>query len=115
MKKIVLLLFAVAAISTFAADNKVNGYLVDLACVKADGDKPEWGAKHTKNCLLMPNCEAAGYGVLTSDKKIIRFDKSGNAEAKKFIVDTNKEKDFRVSVTGSVSGDVMSVSKIELQ
>jgi hypothetical protein len=116
MKKLaVLLLFAAAAVSTFATDTSVKGYLVDLACAKADAAKPDWGPKHTKNCLLMPNCVASGYGVLTEDRKVIRFDKAGNDEAKKFIDATKKDNDFKVTVTGAVSGDTMTVTKIELQ
>jgi hypothetical protein len=116
MKKFaVLLLFAAAAISTFAADASVKGYLVDLACAKEGATKPGWGPKHTRNCLQMPNCEASGYGVMTEDRKVIRFDKAGSEEAKKFIEATKKDNDFKVTVTGAVSGDTMSVSKIELQ
>jgi hypothetical protein len=116
MKKFaVLLLFAAAAVSAFAADTSLKGYLVDVACAKDDAAKPEWGPKHTKNCLLMPKCEASGYGVMTEDRKVIRFDKAGSEEAKKFIVASTKNNDFKVTVTGSVSGDTMTVTKIELQ
>jgi hypothetical protein len=115
MKKIAIVLFALAAISTFAADTKVSGYLVDLACAKADAGKPDWGAKHTKNCLQMPKCEASGYGILTSDDKVIRFDKAGNDEAKRFITASTKNNDFKVTVTGVLTGDEMTVTKIELQ
>ncbi len=115
MKKFLMILFAAVSISAFAADTTVKGYLVDLACAAEDGSKPGFGAKHSKDCLQMPDCQKSGYGVLTSDKKVIKFDKAGNEQAKKFIADMKKTKDVQVNVSGNVNGDTMSVSKIELQ
>jgi hypothetical protein len=63
----------------------------------------------------MPDCASSGYGVLTDDKKVVKLDKAGNEQAKKFIADLKKEKDVRVVVTGAVNGSSMTVSKIELQ
>jgi hypothetical protein len=115
MKRTLLVLFAAIAISSFAADTTVKGYLVDIACAHEDGAKPGFGAKHTKECLQMPDCVNSGYGVLTDDKKVIRFDKAGNEQAKKFIADLKKNNDIKVTVTGAVTGDSMTVSKIESQ
>jgi len=108
-------LITAAALSAFAAETKVQGYLVDLACSSEEGQKPGFGAKHSKMCLQMPECVKSGYGVLTDDKKVIRFDKAGNDEAKKFIAALTKKNDIKVTVTGAVKGDAMTVSKIELQ
>jgi hypothetical protein len=115
MKKLLLVMLAAMAISAFAAETKVQGYLVDIACADEEGQKPGFGAKHTKDCLLMPECVKSGYGVLTDDKKVIKFDKAGNTQAKKFIDTLKKEKDIKVGVTGTVTGETMTVSKIELQ
>jgi len=117
MKKLILVLFAAVSLSALAADTTIKGYLVDLACAKENAEKPDakFPAKHSKDCLQMPDCEKAGYGVLTDDKKVIKFDKSGNAQAKKFIADMKKAKDVKVTVAGNVTGDTMTVSKIALQ
>ena len=116
MRKFILILFAAMSISAFAADTTVKGYLVDLACATSpDGQEANFGANHTKECLQMPDCVKGGYGVLTPDKKVVRFDAAGNDQAKKFIADLKKEKDIKVAVTGAVTGNSMSVSKIELQ
>lgn len=115
MKKFVIILFAAAAMSAMAADTAVKGFLVDISCAEDEGQNPGFGAAHSRHCLLMKDCEESGYGVLTSDKKVIRFDKAGNDAAKKFIAGVTRESDIRVTVTGSVSGDQMTVSKIELQ
>jgi hypothetical protein len=115
MKKLMLVMLAAMAISAFAADTKVQGYLVDIACADEEGQKAGFGAKHTKGCLLMPECVKSGYGVLTDDKKVYKFDKAGNAKAKEFIAGLNKEKDIKVVVTGTVNGESMTATKIELQ
>lgn len=116
MKKLlVLAVFATFALSTLAADQQVKGTLVDVACGTANGQKDGFGAKHTKKCLQMAQCEKSGYAVLTADKKLIKFDAAGNDSAKKFIADTSKDNDIQVTVSGDVNGDTMSVSKIELQ
>jgi hypothetical protein len=115
MRKSILLLFAAVALSAFAADATIKGHLVDLSCAREEGQKPGFGVKHSKSCLEMDECAKSGYGVLTDDKKIIRFDAAGNQRAKKFIADLKKEKDIKVNVTGAVNGSTMSVNKIELQ
>ena len=115
MKKLTLVLLAAMALSAFAAETKVQGYLVDLACAAEDGQKAGFGAKHSKDCLLMPECAKSGYGVLTDDKKVIKFDAASNKKAKEFIADLKKAKDIKVNVTGTVNGENIAVSKIELQ
>ena len=115
MRKLTLVLLAAVALSAFAAETKVQGYLVDLACAAEEGQKPGFGAKHSKGCLQMPDCVKSGYGLLTDDKKVIKFDAVSNEKAKQFIADLQKAKDIKVYVTGTVNGDNITVSKIELQ
>ncbi|HEV3038517.1 MAG TPA: hypothetical protein VHA33_12145 [Candidatus Angelobacter sp.] len=113
--RLFLLLLAAASLSAFAADTTVKGYLVDIACSSDLGDRPGFGARHSKKCLQMLPCAQSGYGVLTEDKHVIKFDDKGNEQAKKFIESITKTNDIRVNVTGSVDGDHITVNKIELQ
>lgn len=115
MKKLTLVLLTAVALSAFAADTKVQGYLVDIACATEEGQRPNFGIKHSKMCLQMPECVKSGYGLLTDDKKVIRFDAASNEKAKQFITELKKNNDIKVNVTGTINGDQMSVSKIELQ
>ena len=115
MKKLALVLLTAVALGAFAADTKVQGYLVDIACASEEGQRANFGVKHSKDCLQMPDCAKSGYGVLTDDKKVIKFDASSNEKAKQFIADLKKAKDLKVNVTGTVNGEHMTVSKIELQ
>jgi len=111
--KILALLVLAAAMYGFGAETTVNGYIVDISCASKQGQETEFGANHSRNCLRM--CKESGYGVLTDDKKLIKFDKAGNEKALKFLSGIAKDDDIKVSVTGAVNDDRMSVEKIELK
>lgn len=113
MRRLAIVLFL--SVAAFAADTTMKGYLVDIACGMEEGQRPDFGIKHSKRCLQMPDCAASGYGLLTDDKKIIFFDKIGNEKAVKFIEALTKDNDIKVAVTGTLQGDHMVVNKIELQ
>ncbi len=115
MKRLTLVLLTAVALSAFAAETKVQGYLVDIACASEEGQRANFGIKHSKECLQMPDCAKSGYGLLTDDKKVIKFDAASNAKAKQFIADLKKNNDIKVNVTGTMNGERMTVSKIELQ
>ena len=103
------LLVLVLAALAFASDKPqtLNGYLVDVACASENIEKPkaDFGAKHSKTCLQMPECTESGYGVLTADNQLTKFDKDSNEQIKKFIADTAKDKDWKVTVTGTMNKD----------
>ena len=115
MKKLAIILFTAASLTAFAAETTIKGYLVDIACAMDEGQRPDFGVKHSKNCLQMPECASSGYGVLTDEKKVIFFDKAGSEKARKFIDSLSKSNDIKVTVTGSLDGDHLTVNKIELQ
>src|SRR5579872_2990931 len=115
MKRLALILFTACSMSAWNADTAVKGYLVDMFCMTDIGELPALAKGHTRACLRREVCARSGYGVLTGDKQLIKFDKDGNEKVKKFIADLGKANDIRVSVTGTVDGDNMTVSKIELQ
>ncbi|HXB20917.1 MAG TPA: hypothetical protein VNV88_06020 [Candidatus Solibacter sp.] len=113
--KLFLILLAATTLNALTADTAVKGHLVDISCSSDLGDRPGWGAKHSRKCLQMLPCAQSGYGVLTEDRQVVKFDDKGNEQAKKFIEGITKPNDIQVVVTGSVDGDHMTVSKIELQ
>jgi len=118
-----LMLAVICSLPAIAADNKsasgeqtISGHLVDVACAAQNSARrdPKFGATHDKSCLQMEACEKTGYGVLTSDNKVVRFDSKGNEQAKKFIQMTNKDKDWKVTVSGPVQGNTIAVNSIML-
>jgi len=106
----VLTLAAVALAGALTAETWKNVSLIDTQCVDKVKANPD---KHTVKCAL--SCSDNGYGVLTADKKVIRFDAAGNEKAKKFIAGLKQDKDIKVAVTGTRTGDNITVNKIELQ
>ena len=128
MKKFtgVMLLLALAAALAPAGDSQkpnsksqtINGYLVDVACARENATNPEPGfaAKHDKGCLQMPECVQSGYAILTEDNKIIRFDKQSNETVKKFIADTDKKDNWKITATGALNNDnTFSAQSLKLQ
>jgi len=93
----------------------IKGYLVDVACVtERTSELSTLGIVHTKRCLQMPDCERSGYAILTGDRKIIRFDAAGNEQAKQLIAASDRDKDYRVVVSGRVQKDSITVSELRL-
>jgi hypothetical protein len=94
--------------SALAADFK-NVAVVDVACSKkvaADADS------HTRDCALM--CEKSGFAIVTADKKILKFDASGNAKVLEQMKSSDKADHLRVNVTGDVDGDTIKVASVKL-
>jgi hypothetical protein len=95
---------------------KLKGHMVDVSCSIEQKDDLEYMRNaHSKGCFQMPACEKSGYAILTADDKVIRFDPKGNEIAKQLIQSANKDKDWRITVRGKSDGELISVSKIELE
>ena len=84
--------------------------VVDVSCSGKVADNPD---AHTRDCLMV--CEKSGYGILTSDKKFLKFDADGNAQVAKQIKASQKTDHMRVNVTGDVQGDTLKVNTIHLE
>jgi len=95
---------ALAATETF---NDVS--VIDVACSKkaaADADA------HTRECAL--TCQKSGFGILTADKKFLKFDADGNAKVLAVLKASNKTDHLRVNVSGDVEGDTIKVTSVKL-
>jgi hypothetical protein len=107
MKRVLLLSAVAAALSVGAFGETLNGTLVDVMCKGKDL------SSHTTKCAV--GCAKSGYGLVLSDGKFLKFDEGGNAKALAALKSTDKEKDLKAKVSGSLDGDVVKVSLIELQ
>ena len=103
------------AIAGQASSQKMSGYLVDSVCAAGHATEPGYSANHDKNCQLMAGCIKSGYSLVTSDNKVFKFDQKGNEQALALIKATDKDKDWRVVVTGKVDGQMIAVSALSLQ
>ncbi|MCS7014158.1 MAG: hypothetical protein RMI34_12700 [Chloroherpetonaceae bacterium] len=94
-----------------AKPQTIVGYLTDIRCGESfESDK--MAAGHTKECCLMPDCAASGYGLYTK-KKLIKFDAAGSEKAKAYLQATKRENNLKVKVKGEMKGDVFAVLSIE--
>ena len=98
-----------------SGSQKVTGYLVDGICATNHYTEPNYGANHEKSCSLMPGCIKSGYALITEDRRVLKFDASGNEKALTLIKATDKARDWKVVVAGKVDGQTIAVDSITLQ
>jgi hypothetical protein len=111
MKKLgYLALLGLFALPAFGATESFKDVpVVDSNCSKKVADNPDG---HTRACAL--KCEASGYGVITSDKKFLKFDAEGNKQMVAALKASDKKDHLRADVTGDVEGDSIKVTSIKL-
>jgi len=111
------LAFAIAlgsAPTSQSTSQKISGYLVDTVCAKGHATEPGYVENHTRMCNLMDGCIKSGYTLVLSDKKMMELDSKGNELALGLSKSSRKDKDFKVTVTGSVTGSKIAVSAMAL-
>jgi hypothetical protein len=106
----------VAALGCLAYAAEVQGILLDRMCAtKIVADQNQKAAQgHTRECALMADCVAAGYGVFTADDKFLTFDQAGNQKAEQALKASKKKDNIKVRVTGDQSGDTLKVTAIKI-
>jgi hypothetical protein len=107
MKRLAILTAAAALFSVAALAETMTGTLVDVMCKDKDI------AGHTKKCAM--GCAKSGFGLVTGEGKFVKFDEAGNAKALAALKATEKEKDLKAKVEGTMDGDVLQVTTIEIE
>jgi len=112
MKKLgYLALLGLFALPAFAATETFTDVpVVDSNCSKKVADNPD---THTRACAL--KCESSGYGIITSDKKFLKFDAEGNKQIVAALKASTKKDHLRADVTGEVEGDSIKVTSVTLK
>jgi hypothetical protein len=103
MRKLFLTL---SLFSAAAFADTMSGTLVDLNCKGRDL------AEHSRQCAM--KCAKSGFGLVTADGKFVKFDEAGNTKALEALKASEKEKDLKATVSGTVEGDVLKVESITL-
>jgi len=120
LKKLIFSLTAVMALSlvVMAQSDKatLEGFIVDKACatgkVAKQADPQAAAANENKSCALMDACLKSGLGVY-SGGKYYKFDEQGTKLAKAALEKSKKDKGAKFKVTGTVTGDKITVKGIE--
>ena len=103
-----------------------EGVIVDKACspkmelrIVSPGNSMVGGMvsaeAHTKECLLMAECQKSGYGLYMRENKFYSFDAEGNRKALALIKASSKLVNFEVEITGDVQGETLKVATIKLK
>lgn len=92
-----------------SAETYTDVPVVDANCSARVAAAPD---THTRACAL--KCEASGFGIITADKKFIKFDAAGNKEITAALKASDKKDHLRVNVSGEVDGDTLKVTSIKL-
>ncbi len=111
MKKLVLAILAMAAVSPLLAETWKNVSLMDAMCAGKAQAKANPDA-HPAKCAIQ--CQQSGYGILTPDGKFLKFDEAGNAQAAAALKATKKTDHLRVTVDGERKGDEILVKSVSL-
>ena len=107
MKRFAMFAAAASLFSMAAFADTWNGTLVDVMCKNKDL------ASHTTKCAV--SCAKGGYGLVTGDGKFVKLDEAGNAKALAALKATEKEKDLKAKVEGTMDGDVLQVTSVEIE
>ena len=109
MKRIIVVLVILVAVSLAATASEWQGHLMDSMCAAKMKDK---AATHKAKCAL--SCAKTGFGIVTAEGKFVKFDETGNGKAQEALKATAKEQDLMVKVTGTVDGDVIKVESLTI-
>jgi hypothetical protein len=107
VRRLISTSIAILGFSTIALAESWTGTVVDVMCKGKDL------ASHTAKCAV--TCSKGGYGLVLSDGKFVKFNETGNAKALAALKATNKEKDLKAKVSGTLDNDVINVQTIEFQ
>jgi hypothetical protein len=103
------------AIAGQSKGQKLSGHLVDAVCANNHATEAGYAANHDKQCNLMDVCIRSGFSLMTADHKVFKFDQKGDEQALALIKATDKDKDWKVSVTGNVDKQTIAVTSITLE
>jgi hypothetical protein len=105
----ILALGLLAAPALAATKSFTDVPVVDVNCSKKAAANPD---AHTRSCALM--CEKSGFGIVTADKKFLKFDANGNAKITEALKASKETDHLRVDVSGDVEGNTLKVASIKL-
>ena len=107
VKKLFGLSATMAVFSMLLVAGSWSGILIDTNC-KAKADP----ATHTRKCAI--HCADSGFGLLTSDGKFVKFDKTGDQKALALLKASKKDDNLKATVTGTLEGGKLKVETVTL-
>lgn len=107
MKRFWMTALAAGVFAAVAMAETFSGTLMDVMCKDKDP------VAHTRDCAI--NCAKSGFGLATADGKFLKFDEAGNKTALDVLKKSKKDKDLKATVTGTLTGETLQVTAVELK
>ena len=107
MKRLLGLGAATAVFSTLLLAGSWSGILMDTTCKAMQSPQ-----EHTRKCAL--HCADGGFGLVTSDGKFVKFDKTGDQKALALLKASKKDDNLKATVTGTLEGGTLKVETVTL-
>lgn len=109
-----LLFMTITVVAQESSPTTLSGYVVDQKCAKGIAKKSnmmEKAAAHTRDCALMENCAASGYGIF-SEGKYYRFDEKGSATAKALLEKSKRTKEMYFKAVGQLVDGTLNIASL---
>ncbi|MFL6374532.1 MAG: hypothetical protein ACJ73D_07710 [Pyrinomonadaceae bacterium] len=107
------LVFLLSASALAQADSKITviGYIMDRECHTVHSTLQD-AKTHPNACALMDSCKMTGYVVVSKDS-VYRLDDQGAKLAIAALQAAKTRKGLRVTIVGSVDGEILHVEKLQ--
>jgi hypothetical protein len=111
------MLLLLTTMTVFAQETNpttLSGYVVDQMCAKGIAKKTnvmDKAAAHTRECSLMEDCAASGFGMF-SDGKYFRFDEKGSVTAKELLEKSKRTKGMYFKAVGQLVDGTLTIASL---
>ena len=92
-----------------------TGDVLDVLCRPENVAVGAKKCQQNRACMLSERCASSGYGVLLADGRFLKFDAAGSAKAFKLLKAMSKDRDLKVTVSGTLSRDVIQVDTLDIK
>jgi hypothetical protein len=92
-----------------------TGDILDVLCRPENISTGAKKCQQNRACMTSDRCASSGYGVLLADGRFLKFDAAGSAKALKALKAMTKDTDLKVTVTGTVTRDVIKVDTLDIR
>jgi hypothetical protein len=89
-----------------------RGILYNERCLSARPDWLPFAAEHSRDCAMLPACFLSGYHLVVDEKTVFKLDRRGELLARRLLLKTRKQDDFRVVIRGRLEGRELMVQTL---
>jgi hypothetical protein len=103
------------AMACLVGGAEIQGVVIDRNCGE---DIVKHGRqiilKQRRDCSLRKHYVRDGYGIVTDDQKVYKFDDAGNKNALQLLKNIPDKDNLKVIVSGDIEGDTIKVGRMSL-